>query len=66
MENDDLFTVKEASQWASAYLGKNVTSSNIAYLINYGRISKASEDGLVSKSELLAYYESFSGKREVN
>lgn len=66
MENDDLFTVKEASQWASAYLGKNVTSSNIAYLINYGRISKASEDGLVSKSELLAYYESFSGKREVD
>ena len=66
MGDDNLLTVKEASQWASAYLGKNVTSSNIAYLINYGRISKASESGLVSKDELLAYYDSFSGKREVD
>ena len=66
MGDDNLLTVKEASQWASAYLGKNVTSSNIAYLINYGRISKVSESGLVSKDELLAYYDSFSGKREVD
>ena len=31
---------EEASQWASEYLEKNVTTSNISYLIQYGRIKK--------------------------
>ncbi|GEM_PF-4420092 len=29
----DLLTIKEASEWASGYLGKNVTNSNISYLV---------------------------------
>jgi len=28
----DLLTTKEASKWASDYLKKNVTTSNISYL----------------------------------
>ena len=50
--NEEQLTLKEASQWASEYLKKNVTVSNISYLINYGKINKAGENGniLVSNS----------------
>lgn len=37
-EPGDFLTIREASDWASKYLRKNVTNSNIAYLVNYGRI----------------------------
>ena len=64
----DVLNIKEASKWASEYLGKNVTTSNIAYLINYGKISKIEKDGsiLISKNELTEYYSSFNKKREIN
>ena len=67
-EPGDFLTIREASDWASQYLGKNVTNSNIAYLINYGRIHKYGENGdsFVSKNELINYYKSFNGKREVH
>lgn len=67
-EPGDFLTIREASDWASQHLGKNVTSSNIAYLINYGRIHKYGENGdsFVSKNELINYYKSFNGKREVH
>jgi hypothetical protein len=39
----ELLSIKEASQWASEYLEKNVTTSNISYLIQYGRIKKLKE-----------------------
>lgn len=65
---DQLLTIKEASDWATEHLGKNVTSSNISYLIQYGRIKKMGDNGLarVSKSELIKYYQSFNGQREVS
>ncbi len=34
----ELLTIKEASQWASEYLNKDVTTSNISYLIQYGKV----------------------------
>ncbi|MDR2439113.1 MAG: hypothetical protein LBE12_07070 [Planctomycetaceae bacterium] len=40
MSSDKLFTIKEAGEWATRHIGKNVTSSNISYLIQYGRIKK--------------------------
>jgi len=43
----DLLTIKEASEWASDYLKKNVTTSNISYLIQYGRIKKLAVTGIV-------------------
>ncbi len=57
-----------ASYWASEYLGKNVTASNIAYLVQYGRIRKYGDNGttLVSRSELEKYYNSYSGQRASN
>ncbi|WP_455940072.1 DNA methyltransferase [Helicobacter fennelliae] len=54
------FTPKEASVWASAYLNKRVTNSNILYLINYGKVANYainSKENLISKDELQAYYD---------
>ncbi len=36
----ELLSIKEASKWASDYLKKNVSPSNISYLIQYGKICK--------------------------
>lgn len=67
MENTlDLLTIKEASDWASKYLKKKVTTSNISYLIQYGRIKKIGSNGdtLIAKQDLIKYYDSYLGKRE--
>ncbi len=68
LKTDDLLSIKEASEWATHYLKKNVTVSNISYLIQYGRIKKIDESGMtqVSKQELAAYYKSYNGNREVS
>ena len=44
-EMQDLMTIKEASTQASKRIGKNVTPSNISYLIQYGRIPKKGDNG---------------------
>ncbi len=64
----ELLTIKQASEWASEYLNKNITSSNISYLVNYGRIMKNGNNGatLIDKNELIHYYQSFYGKREID
>ena len=65
---NDLLTIKHASDWPSSYLKKNVTTSNISYLIQYGRIKKISNNAttFVSKKELIEYYKSFNGDREID
>lgn len=53
-------TPKQASIFASEYLGKKVTSNNILYLLNYGKIANhgtALKENLVDKNELKAYYD---------
>ena len=62
----DLMTIKDASAWASELLGKNVTPSNISYLVQYGRIQKAGENGalLVSKRDLQKYYSAHQESKE--
>jgi DNA modification methylase len=54
----ELLSIKEASQWATEYLDKNVTTSNISYLIQYGRIRKIGDNGStqVLKDDLVEYY----------
>ena len=53
-----LLTLKQASQWASTHLNKNVTPANITYLIQYGRIDSVVSNGLtlVPKQSLEDYY----------
>lgn len=55
------FNLKEASIWASKYLNRNVSSSNISYLVQYGRISKYGNNGklLIKIEELKEYYDSY-------
>lgn len=68
MNSLDLITIKQASSWATDHLNKNVTTSNISYLIQYGRIKKYGDNGstLISKKELEKYYNSYNKKRETN
>ncbi len=64
----ELINIKQASRWASEFLEKNITTSNISYLIQYGRIKKYGENGstLISVKELEKYYSSYNVKREKN
>ena len=57
----DYLSLDEASRWASALLQKNVTTSNISYLIQYGRVRRHTRRGTVavSKQELGQYYRSY-------
>jgi len=68
MRTDRLLTIREASEWATAHIGKNVTTSNIAYLVQYGRIQRRETNGTtqVSQNDLLRYYQSYNGSREIN
>ena len=60
-EEKKFLNLKEASIWASNYLDRKVTISNISYLIQYGRIKKYGYDGnpLINVDELKNYYDSF-------
>ncbi|SFE68075.1 DNA methyltransferase [Thermoflexibacter ruber] len=64
----EFLTLKEAAEFASRYISKNVTTSNISYLVNYGRIPKAGNNGtvLIDKQELIKYYEGYYGSRELD
>ncbi|TYB34714.1 DNA methyltransferase [Flexistipes sinusarabici] len=64
----ELLTIKEASIWASNYLNKPVTASNISYLIQYGRVRKVGKNGhtYIDLDDLKKYYQQNSGKKEVD
>ena len=55
---DQLISIKEASNWATLFLQKQVTTSNIMYLVQYGRIRTFSQNGktLIDKFDLEDYY----------
>ncbi|MDB5227806.1 MAG: hypothetical protein JWN78_1999 [Bacteroidota bacterium] len=57
-KRDDLLTVKEASEWATHFLGKAISPANISYLIQYGRIKKIGDNGStqILKQDLINYY----------
>ena len=63
-----LLTIKEASQFATNYIHKNITPSNITYLINYGRINKLTKNGntLINKGELIKYYQFYKKDKEAS
>ena len=54
LNKNELLTLQEASLWASNYVKRKVSVSNITYLIQYGKIKKYGKDGniLVKKTEL--------------
>ena len=63
----NLVTIKEASKVASDLLNREVSASNISYLIQYGKIRKYGENGstLIKVEDLKSYYHSFNGQREL-
>lgn len=66
LQTNELLDIREASRWATEFLGKTVTPSNISYLISYGRIPKIGDNGTVqvAKEELIKYYAGFKKSRE--
>lgn len=61
-----VFSIKEASDWATKHTGKSVTTSNISYLVQYGRVRKVKANGSthIYKQDLENYYKSYNGNRE--
>ena len=59
--NQPFISIKAAALWAKKYTGRNITSSNISYLIQYGKINKYSNSAgtLIKVQELQKYYDSF-------
>lgn len=63
-----LVTIQDASKWATDYLDKEVSPTNISYLVQYGKVKKHGENGstLVDLNDLKQYYASWHGQREVD
>ena len=59
LSEEDVLTVAQASAWASERTGRNVTPSNISYLIKYGRIPPVNgrKALMVRISDLERYYQ---------
>jgi DNA modification methylase len=57
---NQLLTINEATKWAAKFLNKQVSISNISYLIQYGRIRKYGKNGevLIDVADLENYYKS--------
>lgn len=60
-----LVSIPEASKWATDYLKKEVTPTNISYLVQYGKVKKHGENGStrVDLNDLKRYYISYNGKK---
>jgi hypothetical protein len=63
-----LVSIQKASQWASVFLNKDVSPTNISYLVQYGKVRKLGENGstMVELNDLKKYYASYNGKRELD
>ena len=57
---NQLLTIREATKWAAEFLQKQVSTSNISYLVQYGRIRNFGENGevLIDITDLEDYYKS--------
>ena len=69
IEDQEFLSLSQASQWASKYLDKPVTPSNISYLIQYAKINKYldKERGIkVSLTEIKRYYDEHFVKKQAS
>ena len=66
-EDKKVINLKEASVWASQYLNRKVTISNISYLLQYGRITNYGNNGnpLLNAEELKDYYDSLNKEKRL-
>lgn len=63
-----LISIREASEFASKLVNKEISALNISYLVQYGKVQKFNDNGstLVDVDDLKKYYTSFNGARELN
>jgi len=66
-QQNNLVNIQEACRWATEFLRREISPTNISYLIQYGKVKKYGENGStqVNINDLKKYYQSFNGKREV-
>lgn len=65
--SQELLSISKASQWASGYLDRPVTPSNISYLIQYAKIKKYLDEQRKTKinlDELKKYYDEHFVKKQ--
>ena len=64
--SQELLSIKEASEWATKFLGRPITISNIQYLIQYARVPKSfyKNNVAINLDELKVYYEKNTKKEE--
>jgi len=63
----NLVSLQEACLWATEFLRREISQTNISYLIQYGKVKKYGENGStqICLDDLKNYYKSFNGQREV-
>ncbi len=65
-----LLTIKEASIWASNFLERDISESNISYLVQYGKINKHKNNNsnsiLIDLTDLKNYYSSYFDNKELS
>jgi len=66
-QTEQLLTIKEASRWASDFLNKSISESNISYLVQYGKVRKhnGGNSVFVDAHDLQKYYDSYQGAKEI-
>jgi hypothetical protein len=66
-QGKNLLTIKEASNWASEFLNRDINESNISYLVQYGKVGKYSDNNniRVDVDDLKKYYVTYHGWREI-
>src|SRR3989344_8339825 len=65
--NQELLSLNQASEWASNYLDRPVTTSNISYLIQYAKIKKYLDEEKkikINLEELKKYYDEHLVKKQ--
>lgn len=67
-QTKQLLTIKEASQWVSDFLKRDIGESNISYLVQYGKIRKhnGGSSVFVDVNDLKNYYDSYQSQREIS
>ncbi|PIU99529.1 MAG: hypothetical protein COS58_01900 [Candidatus Tagabacteria bacterium CG03_land_8_20_14_0_80_41_22] len=67
-QTKNLLTIREASQWASDFLKRDVSESNISYLVQYGKVKKhnGGSSVFVDLNDLKSYYDSYRSQREID
>ena len=63
----NLLTIRQASRWASNFLKRDVSESNISYLVQYGKVKKHNGGNsiFIDVDDLRSYYDSYRGQREI-